>query len=304
MTMILNRRAFTALLGAAAAAGAAVHPGIARAAAGTGTVGGDGPGAALADVERRLDARLGAAILDTQTGRRWSHRADERFPMCSTFKALACAALLVRVDAGREDLGQRVRFTAADLVTWSPVTRERAGGDGMTLDELCVATMTQSDNTAANLILTRLGGPSAVTDFARTLGDGVTRLDRMETDLNSAIPGDPRDTTTPAAMLANLQALVTGDALSGPSRERFTDWLVANRTGEARLRAGLPGGWRTGDRTGAGANGTNNVVAVIWPPGRAPVFATVYITRTKATFETTNAAMADIGRALARAVAG
>jgi beta-lactamase class A len=253
---------------------------------------------ALPTIEQRLGARLGVHILDTQTGRRWAHRPDERFPMCSTFKLLACAAVLARVDAGLEDLGRRIRFGHDELVTYSPVTESQVNGAGMRLAELCEAAMTRSDNTAANLILRSLGGPAAVTAFARSLGDDTTRLDRWETALNESRPDDPRDTTTPAAMSHNLRALLLGSPLRNSSREQLTRWLLANRTGDARLRAGLPAAWRIGDKTGSGDFGTANDVAVIWPPGRAPVIASVYITQTDASVEESNAAIADIARGL------
>ena len=218
--------------------------------------------------------------------------------MCSTFKVLACAAVLGRVDMGQEDLNRRIRFEASDLVTYSPVTKDRVGGGGMSLADLCEAGITQSDNTAGNLILASLGGPSSVTAYARVLGDIMTRLDRTETGLNDAIPGDPRDTTTPGAMTANLRALVAGGALSQPSRDQLTEWLMANQTGGAKLRAGLPANWRVGDKTGGGDWGTTNDVAVIWPPGRKPVIVSVYLTNTRASFDDRNAAIAAVGRAV------
>ena len=248
-------------------------------------------------IEAAIAGRLGVAIHDTSTGRRIGHRSDERFPLCSTFKVLACAAVLARVDAGQDSLDRRIRFEAADLVTYSPVTKDRTGGDGMTLAELCEAGITQSDNTAGNLILASLGGPAGVTAYARSLGDAVTRLDRMETGLNEATPGDPRDTTTPGAMTANLGTLVQGTRLSGSSRDQLKAWLVANQTGGAKLRAGLPNHWRVGDKTGGGDFGTTNDVAVIWPPDRPPVIISVYLTETTAPFAERNAAIAGVGRA-------
>ncbi|WP_407928146.1 class A beta-lactamase [Arenibaculum pallidiluteum] len=286
-------------MGTLLAGGVTARPGILLAAPGS-----DGLAAKLAEVERRLGARLGAAILDTETGRQWRHRADERFPLCSTFKALASGAVLARVDAGQEDLNRRIRFEARDVVTYSPVTEGRTGGDGMTLAELCEAAVTRSDNTAGNLILRSLGGPAALTSFARSLGDTATRLDRWETELNEATPGDPRDTTTPEAMLADLRLLVLGDRLSGPSRAQLAAWLVSNKTGDAKLRAGLPKDWRVGDKTGGGDHGTMNDVAVIWPPGRKPVIVTVYMTETAASFADRNAGIAEIGRALHGALTG
>lgn len=262
----------------------------------------DGSGQELLDkvggIEERLDARIGVAVLDTQTGRRWGHRADERFPMSSTFKALACGAVLARVDAGQESLERRIRFEASDLVTYSPITKDRVGGDGMTMAEICEAAVTLSDNTAGNLILETLGGPAGLTDFARSLGDDMTRLDRWETELNEATPGDPRDTTTPRAMVDDLQALLFEGKLSEPSRDQLISWLVASKTGDAKLRSGLPKDWRIGDKTGGGENGTNNDVAVIWPPGHEPLIVAVYITQTTASIDDRNAAIADIGRAI------
>jgi beta-lactamase class A len=253
----------------------------------------------LARIEFENGGRLGVAVQDTGSGARAGHRDGERFPMCSTFKLLATAAVLKRVDGGQERLDRRVVFTASDIVVNSPVTKERVGGDGMTLAELCEAAMTVSDNTASNLILSSLGGPQAVTDYVRSLGDSITRLDRIEPDLNEAVPGDPRDTTTPQAMLGNVRNLVLGKALSAASKEQLTKWLLGNKTGDTRLRAGLPAGWRTGDKTGSGERGTTNDVGVVWPPGRAPIVVAIYFTETSAAAEKRNAVLAAVGRALA-----
>ena len=257
---------------------------------------------ALGRIEAASGGRLGVAILDTASGRRTGHRSTERFPLCSTFKVLACGAVLIRVDSGREDLDRRIIFGSEDLVTYSPVTKDRVGREGMTLGELCKAAMTQSDNTAGNLILRSLGGPSAVTATARSLGDPSTRLDRNETDLNEATPGDLRDTTTPDAMAGDLMSLVVGDRLSERSRDQLTTWLVSNETGGAKLRAGLPRDWRIGDKTGGGDRGTTNDVAVLWPPGRQPLIVCVYLTETQASFADRNATIAAVGRAIATSV--
>jgi beta-lactamase class A len=237
-----------------------------------------GPVDRLAAVERQNGGRLGVAVLDTATGERLVHRADERFPMCSTFKLIAAALVLARVDRGEEQLERRIVFPRSDLVPYSPVTGSRAGGRGMTLAELCQAAMTVSDNTAGNLLLSSFGGPAALTAYARSLGDSSTRLDRLEVDLNEARPGDPRDTTTPSAMLRTVQQLVLGDALSSNARERLIGWLVANKTGNSRLRAGFPPSWRVGDKTGAGNNGTTYDVAVAWRPRGAPLIVAAYYT--------------------------
>ncbi len=259
----------------------------------------DALAAKLAEIEARLGGRLGAAIVDTETGREWRHRADERFPMASTFKAFACAAVLARVDAGKEDLNRSVHFHKNELVTYSPITENHADGKGMTLFELCDAATSMSDNTAANLVLDSLGGPAGLTKFMRSIEDKVTRLDRKEPELNEATPGDPRDTTTPNAIVTSLRKLVLEDALSTTSREQLTGWLIANKVGGPLLRAGLPESWKIADRTGAGAHGSRGIVAVIWPPARKPVIAAIYVTETKRSMDERNAAFAEIGRALA-----
>jgi beta-lactamase class A len=253
---------------------------------------------AFAKIEAASDGRLGVAALDTADGSRAGHRMDERFAMCSTFKLLAGAAVLARVDAGKEQLNRRIAYQRKDLVPYSPAT-EKHVGDGMTLADLCEAAITLSDNTAGNLLLESFGGPAGLTAFARSLGDMTTRLDRNEPTLNEATPGDPRDTTTPAAMLATIRALVLGDALSAASRDQLKAWMLANKTGGGRLRAGLPGDWTVGDKTGAGAFGTTNDVGIVWPPGRAPIVVTIYFTETKAALEQRIAVLAAVGRAIA-----
>jgi len=258
-------------------------------------------GAEFARIEKDIGGRLGVSLLDTRDGRTAGYRENERFAMCSTFKALAGAAVLARVDAGKEKLDRRLRYEAKHLVTYSPVT-EKHLATGMTLAEICEAAITLSDNTAGNLLLSAIGGPEALTAFARTLGDTVTRLDRIETALNEAAPGDPRDTTSPSAMTANLRALVLGDALSANSRAQLKAWLIANKTGDTRLRAGVPAGWIVGDKTGAGDNGTNNDVGVFWPPDRAPLVVSVYLTECTAPVERRNAAIAAVAKAVAAEV--
>ncbi|WP_431689509.1 class A beta-lactamase [Hahella sp. NBU794] len=292
----MTRRRLTALLGSACVGGLLIFSGVSAAA--------DKPvqlEKVFAKLEDRLGARMGVMVLDTQTGRTWEQRGQERFPLCSTFKVLACAALLAKVDAGEENLARRVQIQARDIVTYSPVTKNRIGGEGMTLGELCQAAMTKSDNTAANLVLKAVGGPPKLTEYLRGLGDEITRLDRWETELNEATPGDPRDTTSPAAMTSTLRKLFLNSPLSPASRQQLTAWFLANETGDAKLRAGLPQDWRIGDRTGGGAYGSTNDVAVIWPQGREPLIVTVYITETEATFDDRNKAIADVGRAVGAA---
>jgi len=254
----------------------------------------------MAALEARSGGRLGVAALDTQTGAAFAHRGDERFALCSTFKALVAGLVLARVDQGQERLDRRIRYGKAALVSHSPAT-EKHLGDGMTVGALCEATVTLSDNAAANLLLDTFGGPPALTAFVRTLGDKVTRLDRREPELNVVTPGDPRDTTSPRAMLGSLRALALGAALSPASRQQMIAWLVANQTGDKRLRAGLPAGWKVGDKTGSwgdGKTGTTNDIAVIWPPGRAPILVTAYLGRSTLPNDQRNAVIAEVARTL------
>ncbi|MCU1258904.1 MAG: beta-lactamase [Bryobacterales bacterium] len=253
----------------------------------------------LAEIEKESGGRLGCAVLDLSTNLQIAHRADERFPMCSTFKALASALVLHRVDSGLERLDRRIAFTSSDVVTYSPITKPRAGPEGMTVEEICHAAMTVSDNTAANLLLASFGGPPGLTAFVRSVGDPVTRLDRIETDLNEAKAGDPRDTTTPAAMLENLRKLVLGNVLTSASRATFSKWLTENKTGDTRLRAGFPRGWVIGDKTGSGENGTTNDIAVIWPPRRPPILVAAYLTQAPGSAEDRDTVLAIVGRAVA-----
>jgi beta-lactamase class A len=250
----------------------------------------------LAQLERRHGGRLGVAIFDTASQRLVTHRGDERFALCSTFKCLAAACVLARVDHQQEDLSRRVVFGKEQLVPYSPTTEKHADGPGLSMGSICEAAITLSDNTAANLMLDSVGGPEALTAWLRSIGDKDTRLDRREPDLNENREGDLRDTTTPTAMLETLRTLVFGDVLAPPSQDQLSAWLVSNQTGEQKLRAGLPRGWRVGDKTGAGANNASNDVAVIWPPNRAPIIVTVYCTHANGSGDQLNALIADVGR--------
>ena len=277
---------------------AAFATGALRGSAASAARDGDALAASLARIEAEGGGRLGVALLDTGSGILTGHRVEERFPMCSTFKVLAAGAVLARVDRREEAIERRVRFSTSDVVTASPVTKDHAGEDGMTLSGLCEAALTLSDNTAGNLLLTAIGGPAGLNRFARELGDETTRLDRIEPDLNEALSGDPRDTTSPAAMAANLRALVLGDVLSARSRDLLIGWLLGCRTGDARLRAGLPSGWRIGNKTGSGERGTANDLAAIWPPARDPAILSVYLTGSTASPERRSALIAEVGRAV------
>jgi beta-lactamase class A len=254
----------------------------------------------FAALERQHGGHLGVAALDTGSGKRLAHRAKERFPMCSTFKLLAVAAVLRKIDHGSEKLARPIRYGRADMLEYAPVTRAHVGEGQMPVGALCEAAIEWSDNTAANLLLASLGGPSAVTRFARALGDPVTRLDRNEPSLNDVKPGDVRDTTTPAAMLADMRAVVLGNALSNASRARLTDWLHKSQTGKARLRAGLPRDWTVGDKTGSGFVDETNDIAVAWPPGRAPILIAAYYRGSRLYPESRDAVLADVGRLVAK----
>ena len=250
----------------------------------------------LAELERRHGGRLGVAILDTGSQRLITHRGHERFAMCSTFKALAVAHVLSRVDRKEEDLSRLIVYGKEQLVPYSPTTEKHTGEGGLSVGSICEAAVTLSDNTAANLLLDSSGGPQGLTDWLRLTGDQVTRLDRREPDLNENRPGDLQDTTTPIAMAQTLRTLIFTEVLSDPSRDQLIAWLVSNTTGDQKLRAGLPKRWRVGDKTGSGANNASNDVAVIWPTNRAPLIVTVYYTDSNATGEQINAVIAEVGR--------
>jgi beta-lactamase class A len=255
-------------------------------------------------IEQDSGGRLGVAVLDTGSAAEAKHRADERFPLCSTFKLLAAAAILARVDAGREKLDRSIPFGPRDIVVNSPTTSARVSEGRMSLGDLCAAAMTISDNTAGNLLLASLGGPAGLTDYARSIGDNVTRLDRIEPELNEALPHDPRDSTSPAAMLADIKSLVLGNALSQVSKRQLVDWLLGNKTGGPRLRARLDKNWRVGDKTGTGERGTTNDVGLIWPPSRDPVIACVYLTGSSGSGDARNATIAAVGYAIGSALQG
>jgi len=257
---------------------------------------------AIKNAENELDARIGLAVHDLETEQRWEYKADERFPLSSTFKTLACANVLHNVDMGQEKIDRVVRFSKSNLVTYSPVTENQVGKKGMSLEALCQATLSTSDNSAANFILQAIGGPQSLTQFLRSIGDDKTRLDRWETELNEAKPKDKRDTTTPIAMIATLEKLVLGKALSTESRQKLQSWLKANEVGDALFRKGVPSDWIIADRTGAGGYGSRAITAVMWPPGRKAIVAALYITETDASFEDRDAVIAKIGTEIAKTV--
>ena len=253
----------------------------------------------LAEIGAREGGRLGVFMRDTGAGATIEHRADERFPMCSTFKLLTAAAALKRVDEGAERLDRKIAYGPSDLLEYAPIAKAHVAEGGMTVADLCAAAIDWSDNTAGNLVLQSIGGPAEFTQFARSLGDEVTRLDRNEPTLNESLPGDERDTTSPRAMAGTMQKVLAGDALSDASRSQLQMWLIGDKVGDKRLRAGLPPSWRIGDKTGTGDRGSTNAVAIIWPPGRAPLIATVYYTGSSASVDARNAVHKEIGALIA-----
>ena len=258
--------------------------------------------ARIAGIEARIGGRIGVAALDTSNSKRLDYRAEERFPMCSTFKFLAAAAVLKRVDEKQEKLERFVPYDAKQILEYAPVTKEHLKEGGMNLRALCAAAIEQSDNTAGNLLLDAIGGPAGLTNFVRTLGDRVTRLDRIEPELNSAIPGDERDTTTPAAICLDMQRLLLGDALSEASRRQLEDWLQRNETGGPMIRAGVPKNWIIGDKTGRGANGATNDIAIIRPPDRAPILVAIHSVGSTATANDRAAAIAEVAKIVAESM--
>ena len=256
--------------------------------------------ARIAEMERDLQGRLGVAILDTANNKSIGYHATDRFPMCSTFKWLLAAAVLQKVDKQKEQLDREIAFSSADLLEWAPVTKQHVQDGSMTIDTLCAAAVEYSDNTAANLLLETVDGPHGLTDFFRSLGDSVTRLDRNEPSLNTAIKGDERDTTTPIAMLNDLKSVLLDEKLSAAGRQRLEGWLVKNTTGDKRLRAGLPSPWQIGDKTGTGENGARGDVAIARPPNREPILIVVYTVESDAPDDKINEAFAAIGKLVAQ----
>ncbi|WP_280190642.1 class A beta-lactamase [Delftia sp. PS-11] len=256
----------------------------------------------LARLEKSVGGRLGMAVADVASGSGIDYRGGERFPMCSTFKLLLAAQVLHRVQQGDERLSRRVHYASSQLVPYSPSSGPRAGdGGGMTVAQLCEAAVVLSDNTAANLLLDASGGPQALTQWLRDSGDEVTRLDRMEPELNEGLPGDPRDTTTPLAMAQSMQRLLLGSVIDGFGRALLLQWLVASRTGDRRLRAGLPADWRVGGKTGTGDKGISNDAIVAWPaPHSAPLVVTGYLAQCPADAPVRDTILAAAGAAAAR----
>lgn len=251
-------------------------------------------------VEDQLDARVGLAMTDTGSDFSWSHRADERFLMNSTMKVPLCGAVLAQVDAGKMSLSDELPVHQDDILAYAPVTKERVG-QSMALGALCYAALDMSDNTATNLLIRHLGGPEAVTQFLRRIGDAVSRSDRYETALNTLIPGDPRDTTKPVVMINTLRKLLLGDALTTDSRDQLVAWMSHGGVTQALLRDDAPSSWKIADKSGSGDH-NRNLVALITPDDGNPRIVTIYISDTDADFKARNAALKELGAAVIRVI--
>ncbi|WP_370872575.1 class A beta-lactamase [Paenibacillus zeirhizosphaerae] len=255
--------------------------------------------AAFEQLESKYDARLGVFVLDTGTGKEVAYRADERFAYTSTFKALAAGAVLQQ--KSNDELDEVIKFTKDDLVTYSPITEQHVD-TGMDLKEISDAAIRYSDNTAGNLLLKALGGPEGFEKAMRANGDTVIMADRYETELNEAIPGDPRDTSTPKALANSLKVLAVDDSMPDDKQELLIGWLKENTTGDELIRAGVPEDWVVGDKTGAGGYGTRNDVAIVWPPDREPVIIAVMSSRDTEDAEYDNALIAQAAKTALQAL--
>ena len=254
------------------------------------------PITALADYERDSGGNIGVYAKNLKTGAEVSWRADERFVMCSSFKASLAACVLSLVDRGQARLDEQIAYGPADLLEYAPVAKQNLPKGAMSVADMCAAAVELSDNTCANALLARFGGPAALTAFWRSLGDTVSRLDHNEPQLNRTPPGDPDDTTTPAAMADNLQKLILGMALSPTSRERLTGWMLGCKTGDNRLRAGLPKDWRVGDKTGNNGKDASGDIAVTWSTRGEPIVICAYTRGGAPTTRQVDDVFAQIGR--------
>ena len=278
--MIINRRSLLA-----AASGLAVWPAFAE----------EAP-PVLAAYERTTGGRIGLYVENLATGAKIAWRADERFVMCSTFKASLAAFALARVDRGEDRLDAMVGYGPQDLLEYAPVARQNLGQGAMSVADMCKAAVELSDNTCANLLLARSGGPAALTAFWRASGDTITRLDHNEPELNRSPPGNPNDTTTPAAMAGTVRRFLLGEVLSQTSREHLKGWMINCKTGENRLRAGLPKSWKIGDKTGNNGKDAAGDIAIAWPASGGPVVICAYTQGGSPTPDQFTAVFAGIGR--------
>ena len=256
--------------------------------------------AQIKSLEHKYGGRIGVAALNTANQHKVAYREDESFALCSTFKFLLAAAILTRVDSGKEALDRSIPYSAKDMQEHAPVALQHLAEGKMSVGDLTEGTMIYSDNTAANLLLESVGGPKELTQYIRSLGDKTTRIDRFEPELSDNIRGDPRDTTTPSAMLHAMHQLLIENALTAASKERLTGWLIRNTTGDAKIRAAMPKSWKVGDKTGSGKNGASNDIAIIWPEGQKPFLVSVYYTGSTLSADEKNAVIAEVGRIVRR----
>lgn len=246
-------------------------------------------------LEQQTSSRIGVSVWDTQADERWDYRGDERFPLMSTFKTLACAKMLSDMDSGKLSKNVTAKVDERSIVVWSPVM-DKLAGQNTRIEHACEAAMLMSDNTAANLVLNEIGGPKAVTMFLRTIGDKATRLDRIEPRLNEATPGDSRDTTTPNAILNTLRTLVEGETLSYESRVQLKIWMQDNKVSDSLMRSVLPTGWSIADRSGAGGHGSRGINAIIWKENHRPVYISIYVTETELSLQARDQLVAQISQ--------
>ncbi|HEX3885433.1 MAG TPA: class A beta-lactamase [Stellaceae bacterium] len=254
----------------------------------------------LETYERAVGGRIGLFAENLKTGAKIAWRADERFPMCSTFKASLAACVLVRVDRGEDDLDRIVTYGQGDLQEYAPLAEDNLAKGGLSVAELCRGAVELSDNTCANLLLARIGGPAALTAFWRSIGDADTRLDHFEPELNRSRPPDIRDTTTPAAMAGSLRRCVLGEVLSPRSRERLTRWMLDCKTGIDLLRAGLPKGWSVADKTGNSGKDVLGDIAVARADPARPLVIAVYTEGGSATPPQLRRLLANLGKLIGR----
>ncbi|MCZ4388818.1 CARB family carbenicillin-hydrolyzing class A beta-lactamase [Vibrio alginolyticus] len=246
-------------------------------------------------LEQQTSSRIGVSVWDTQADERWDYRGDERFPLMSTFKTLACAKMLSDMDSGKLSKNATAKVDERSIVVWSPVM-DKLAGQNTRIEHACEAAMLMSDNTAANLVLNEIGGPKAVTMFLRTIGDKATRLDRIEPRLNEATPGDSRDTTTPNTILNTLRTLVEGETLSYESRVQLKIWMQDNKVSDSLMRSVLPTGWSIADRSGAGGHGSRGINAIIWKENHRPVYISIYVTETELSLQARDQLVAQISQ--------
>lgn len=253
----------------------------------------------LRELEAGVGGRLGVAALDMASDRRVDYRSNNLFPLCSTYKLLLAGAVLAKIDQGKEQLDRAIPLTQADMQEYAPLAKTLLPKGQMTVAEALFGAIVSSDNSAANLLLNSIGGAGALTLYARTLGDKTTHLDRIEPFLNEAMPGDARDTTSPAAMLNDLGVLLLQDALSPFSRDLLIDLLAKSQTGTAKLRAGLPAAWKAGDKSGMGEHGSSCDVAIAWPKEKQPLLIAAYLTESNASLAERNKVLSETARLVA-----